>query len=232
MVADHDFMRPLHAKTISADVVNLPDGYKAVDAEFEVDADAWDAFDEQRIRLGAPGGFSFTWSESFANFRSSDPTTTVKFHLSGDASHFDDDALSEAGREIAAVGDVQLARLYQLSAEQSCRIILQIIEQGPNPAAIAISVGSSVAAAAIFEGLKLLVRKPKKRPISGPPQIDFLSRRDSPEGTRQTVLQVRSGNEAVLKRAIDAIGPALAGGEAELEWDDEKRRFVPPPEKT
>jgi hypothetical protein len=59
MVVNHDHARPLNASCLAAEVVELPDGHRAVEGIYEVDSGAWDAFQEELRTEGAPGGMSF-----------------------------------------------------------------------------------------------------------------------------------------------------------------------------
>jgi len=56
MLNQHDPMRRIDSRCLRAEVVDLPDGFKAVKAEFEVDSEAWAAVEAEWKAVGVEGG--------------------------------------------------------------------------------------------------------------------------------------------------------------------------------
>jgi hypothetical protein len=67
MLIGHDIRRPLNPTILDAQVRQRPDGYKEVWIRFSVDANVWAEFEEELAASGAPGGFSFAFSEPIAD---------------------------------------------------------------------------------------------------------------------------------------------------------------------
>ena len=82
-----------------------PDGYKEVWIRFSVDADAWAQFEEERLASGAPGGFSFAFSEPVTDLPSLAKESVAPVAIEADASHWSDEDL------LAAAEDLELLAL-------------------------------------------------------------------------------------------------------------------------
>lgn len=228
MIVQHDHARPLSSRCLRVAVVDLPNGYKAVEADFEVDADAWDAFQAELAVQGAPGGMSFTYSELFAELVPNDPASTKQFSLTADASHFSDDALREAGARLTEFGTVRVGRLYQFADVHTCRVVVQVVQDSgvldPDLRAVAIGVIS----AGIYDTIKRLLGRRSSQPDdNAPPQVEIhLS--TTPDGVSDQKLHVRAKDEVVLKDALDHFSDALDRPRGVLLWDPARRDWVEP----
>ena len=60
---NHDGTQTLNSHFISAEVIEIEDGFKAVEAQVEVDSEVWLANEERRIAAGAPGGVSIGYTK-------------------------------------------------------------------------------------------------------------------------------------------------------------------------
>ncbi len=214
-VNQHDPTQNLNAICLRADVVDLPDGFKAVEAELEVDAEAWDAVEADWSEVGAPGGMSITFSEPISELKPTDTKAIAAITIAADPSYFSDDDIQEAATRLTVVGSVTAARLYQLAAVPTPRIVIDL-------AAVLLSIPPGVAAAAIYDCLKHLLPRRKRlhKVLPEPTQIDICTRRN-PDGSIAQTVQVRSNDEAVLKHALDKLGDAVTWPKGQLKWEDE-----------
>ena len=220
MVINHDRSKPLNSRCIRVAVVDLPDGFKAVEGEFEVDADAWASYEEGLRATGAPGGMSFTFADMFLEVTAKVSEESVSFELAGDVGYFDDATLAEGARQLASAGTVRVGRLYQFSYEPACRIIIQI-QQGGAPPLVqgAIAAISGTLSIVLYNCLALLLRK-RRASATSPTQIELHTRQD-PDGSTSQVLQVRTDSEDVLKHAIDKLCDAMTRPDKHLEWESD-----------
>lgn len=231
VVANHDFMKPMHGKVNWAKVVPLPDGHKAVDIEIEVDTVAWEAFQEELTARQAPGGWSFTIAETFQSINAEEPIASGSFHLSADADFFSRDVIREAGEQLAPTAPTTLGMLYQFADPHACRVIIEYVQEGslPDLANIAIGVGIGVISAAVYDCLKVLLkgRKPPEDGDSPKTQVDFVTQRDA-DGRIRQVLTVTTDELDVVRRALDSVDTALQLPNAALGWDDDSQSWREP----
>jgi hypothetical protein len=224
-VLQHDPMRSLNAKCLKAEVVDLPDGHKAVHAEYEVDGDAWDTFEAECIAAGAPGGMSFTFSEFFVEIVPSGSSGPAQFSISADAAYFSDDTIRAAADKLATVGAVKAGRLYQFAEAPSCRIIIEFLQSGLP------GFAWGLASSALYDCLKYLVARrtaPSKQQVSAP-QIEFHVRQNA-DGSAERVLLLRTDKEQVLRYAVDKLGEVLTNPAQRLEWSEDTGEWREPDE--
>jgi hypothetical protein len=120
----HDIRRPLMVSNVDAGVEQLKDGYLAAWAEFDVDADAWAEYEAERDAVGAPGGMSFSATETIPG---SVPTIEAMTAVAADASHFDDTTILRAARELEPIGTAPAGRLYQFAFTPEAKVILDLV---------------------------------------------------------------------------------------------------------
>ncbi len=186
-------------------MVDLPNGYKAVEADFEVDADVWDAFQAELGEQGAPGGMSFTYAELFAELAPNDSTKTEQFSLTADASHFSDDAIHDAGARLTEFGTVRVGRLYQFADLHTCRVIVEVVHDsgGLDPDLWAVTLG--VISAGIYDAIKRLLRRRSSQPDDdAPPQVE-IHRSTTPGGASEQKLLVRTNARGRSERSAGSL---------------------------
>jgi hypothetical protein len=223
LVNNHDPMQRWEAQCLSADVIELPGGTKAVEAEFEVDVTDWGAIEADWASINAPGGISFTCGETIAELDAIDPKRSGTFlSIAADAAYFSDDILEKAASKLTSLGPVRIQRLYQFAAVPACRIIVDFTN-------IALSIGIAVIANALWASILLLLkhRKNANKEISKipePTQIDFRIFRDT-DGSIAKRLQICSSDPDVLKQALDRLLEAVERPEERLKWDEENHNW-------
>jgi hypothetical protein len=225
VVVNHDVLQDLGARCVNVVVVELPDGFKAVDAELDVDARAWDIFEAATIAAGAPGGMSFTASTSIGELSARDDLAGGELAITADAGHFTDADIAAAATELVSVGPVKVQRLYQFSHAPACRVIVEYVHAsgGLDGAAAALSVGLSVAAAAIYDCLKRLLpqRSRAVRALNQPAQIEIHLVEDDRDRPPQKLV-IQSDDLAVVKRALDHLAAVDGEPGAVAAWDDDR----------
>jgi hypothetical protein len=231
LVVHHDPMQPLDAVCLGAEVVGIGDGYKAVEADLEVNADAWEAFEAQRKVAGAPVGISFTYIDEFLQIGEGSP----RIRVAADAAHFTDDDIGEAATTLSVLGPLQVGRLYECADRPTCRIIIEYVLQDGSIPLIQEDMTTISAPPAIFAFLmRLLARSSRSSPGSShpettgvTPQIEFHTKTDS-DGSTSQVLKVGSDNNDVIRAAVDAIAGSLPSDEPLLEWNADSGDWEPP----
>jgi hypothetical protein len=220
LILEHDHARPLDAHCLSAEVVGLPDGHKAVAADFEVDGAVWDAHQDELRDKGVPGGMSFTYAEIFSELTPRDPARSGRFGLTADASHFTDEAIAEAGAVLTKLGTVRVGRLYQFADVPTCRVVIEYVQQSGGLDAAVRDVGIAIAGSAIYDALKKLFWGRSTTPaVSEPSQIEIHKTTES-DGVSEQRLLVRTDSEDVLKDAMDRFSDGIGRPERLLVWDD------------
>jgi hypothetical protein len=204
----------------------------------EVDARPWDDWIAQLDALGVPGGMSFTTTEPIGEVRSHDPAAVGRFALFADAGYFSDQDISAAASELASAGTVRTGRMYQFSAVQTCRIVVQYVHDsgGLDAAKIGLEVGIALVSTAIYDCIKHLLRRRPSLPNNASPpaakpgdpaqvepaQIEIHITTE-PDGVTTQTLQIRTNDEAVVSRALDHIIDAATRPEHPVvAWDDER----------
>jgi hypothetical protein len=103
------------------------DGYKEVWIKFTVDAEPWAQFADEIAAVGAPGGFSYAFSEPIADLRALTTGSATPVALEADASHWSDEDLLTAANELRAVGSVSVGRRYQFALEPLAVVVLTLV---------------------------------------------------------------------------------------------------------
>jgi hypothetical protein len=243
-LVNHNRMNELGARCLNAEVVDLDDGHKAVDAEFEVDADAWNRYQTHLDEVGAPGGASFSATERIGELPPRNPTSVGQFAVYADAGYFADEQITSAAEELTSVGTVRTGRLYQFSAVQACRIVVEYVHAsgGPDAATIGIEIGIALVSAAIYDCIKrLLAWRPAVPRYPPPPDVPppdptqtepaqiEIHTTTTPGGVTVQTFQIRTNDEAVVRRALDQIFEAAARPDRPVaEWDDEQGEWRAP----
>jgi len=202
MINQHDPMHPIDCRCLRAQVVELSDGFKAVEADFEVDAEAWAAVEAEWAAVGAPGGFSFSCAEWF------DTAMEASLKLAADPHYFSDADIKKAAEIMSSAGTVKAGRLYQFAAVPPPHIVVDL-------GAVLTTIPVSVLGSAIYDGLKYLLLRVihRKDEPAVETQIDF--------HTDSQTLQIRSSDAEVLKHALDRIGDAIESRNGLLAWREE-----------
>lgn len=244
MVTDHNRMNQLGARCLRAEVVDLADGEKAVEAEFEVDADAWERYQAHLNEVGGPGGASFSGTEAIGELPPRDPATIGQFAVFADAGYFSDADITAAAEELTGVGTVRTGRMYQFSAVQACRIVVEYVHTsgGPDAATVGIEIGIGLVINAIYDCIKhLLLRRPALPMYPPPPDVPApdptqiepaqieIHTVTTPDGVTVQTFQIRTNDDAVVRRALDQIVEAATRPDRPVvEWDDEQGEWRAP----
>jgi hypothetical protein len=228
----HDKTQDLNARVIAARVVSLDDGYKAVDAEVEVDSEPWKAFEARLKTKGFPGGISLSIVDHF-DAESEDEPAGPYISIIADAAHFSTDEIRESSDILRPLGDVRKGSLYQFADIPSCRIIVELVQQPGLPplATYASQLGIGVVAGLIAASIEKLLtavsrRVPKSSKASdeqsqaSPTQIEIVER-NLPDGTQTRAFKIVSNDPAVVERALDGLDDAYRSDRQSLIWDDE-----------
>lgn len=212
----HDTRQPVDSWCLRAEVVDLPDGAKAVEADFEVDSEQWDAVLSEWRTMGAPGGLSCTCIEALR------PAPGAHMALAADVYYFEDEEIVEAADIMSVAGPTSAQRMYQFAAVPPPHIVVDLT------AALA-CIPISILAAAVYDGLKYLLTKLAHRGKESvdETQID-LQIQSKAEGTVNRILHIRTSNEEVLKHAIDRIGDAIESPTSLLIWNEEDMDWEAP----
>ena len=201
MVFEHDVTDRLNADIVAAEVVDIGDDEAALEAEFEIDADAWQRLQDRFQAAGVRGGFSFSAASTQAVPADGlAPAVTI----AADAAAWSDAERLEAARSLAAVAPTQIDRLFQYSAIELAAVFLILKD-----------VGLGVLGNAAFEALKsLMSRRPEVVT-----RIEI--HRPRADGTVAKAVVVTSDPE-VVRVAIEALAPAPLG---DIAWYDTEKRL-------
>lgn len=214
----HSPLEPIDVKNVHAEVVETEHGQHALDATFDVDADAWARVQERFVEADVRGGFSFSAGEKQLGTSSGERPMVS---LAADAAAFTDEDRAAAWNLLEQSGPAEVSRLYQFDAQEILRVIVDVW-------AITGPFIVNIASSGIYDALKLLVRRHRDptvieirehRPDGG--YSTAVIRTDDPEMLR-TALGTLSGTPTGdLKRFNEAAGrwqlPAETGGEEERE---------------
>lgn len=204
---DHSVLEPIEVRNVRAAVVELGDGQHAVDATFDVDGAAWEPVQDRFDAAGVPGGFSFSAGETqLAPSGGRDP----QISLSADAAEFTDDDRAEAWRLLEVTGPANVTRLYQFSAHEFIRVIVDVW-------AIAGPFVVNLASSGMYDALKFLVGRHQE-----PTTVEIHEHR--PDGSRSTAL-IRTNDPTMLRAALEALPDAT---EPVQEFDAATGRWLPP----
>lgn len=143
MLGQHDWLRPIRTQRLRAQLVTLLDGERAVRLTGLVHS-------QDREAVGDVSGMSFSTQLSIGRAVGLNPEAEpVK--LSADAASFDDSVIATACSLMSAQAPAEGYRLYQFSALDDLRIIL---EMGLN---LVVALGPELATSAIWDGIKLML---------------------------------------------------------------------------
>jgi hypothetical protein len=193
MTFDHSALEPIAVTDVRAQVVELDDGEHAVDATFDVDEDAWKVVQARFDEVGVPGGFSFSAGEmQLAPSQGRVPMVS----LAADAAAFSDEDRAEAWHLLEATGPAAVSRLYQFSAPELLRIILDVwVIAGP----FVVNIASS----GIYDALKSLITR-----RSEPSVVEIREHRA--DGSYSTAV-ITTADPEVLRMALETLSTAPAG---------------------
>lgn len=192
---NHDERQRVSINNVDSGVEVLEDGHLAAWASFDVDADAWAAWQAKLEAAGATGGMSFTMLVPIGN---EDESTDV--FLAGDAAHFDDSTPSEAAACLQRFGDVQPQRLYQFAFEPQNVVIIGLLIN------TVVALGPNLAAAALWDATKLLWNR-----RAGSRRTRFTIDARAKGSSRQVKLLIAAQDEASLRTALDKGCEILSG---------------------
>lgn len=153
MLSHHDPTRPVRTRDLLAGVVSLPDGERAVRIAGLINAEDWAAAGEIR-------GMSFAYPQPIG--RADGPYPQAEpLRLSADAAWFDDATIAHACSLMSALAPVEGNRLYQFSAVEDLRVIVEI------GTSLVAALGPNLAASAVWDGLKymLIAVTPRRKRI-------------------------------------------------------------------
>lgn len=206
MFIGHDIRKPLSPTILDARVRERSDGYKEVWIRFTVDADAWAEFEGNLAASGAPGGFSFAFTEPVANLPPRADDSTASVVIEADASHWSDADLLAAAQDLRSVGSVHVGRRYQFAVEPLAVVVLTLVLA---------PILTGLATNAIYDGLKRFIGH-ERRTI-------FQFRIEREDG-HNVEARLETDDSGVLRRAIEAFD-RLAHVEQLIEWDDRERTW-------
>ncbi|WP_432948278.1 hypothetical protein ACQPXM_13285 [Kribbella sp. CA-253562] len=192
----HDPSRPLHPENVEAGVERLEDGHWAVWAEFDIDEDAWRAYQSEVEAAGAPGGMSITVTSPLP-----DLPGDADIWVFADAHHFSDDDLrsvvqllkDKSGQRSSAM------RLYQFSNIPEARVVFDMLYS------TVMALGPNVVASYIYDALKGMGRLGKKT------VVEPYFRRES-DGAVEAGFRVETADPAVAMLAMTEMGRLLDSG--------------------
>lgn len=203
----HDARRPLNGRCLAVEIVDLDDGHRAVDAEYEVDADAWDAFAAELEKEGVPGGMSFSYSATIVEFDGGSDASQSSLEIFADPAHFSDNAVAQAAERLSEAGPSRGGRLYQFNHAPTCRMVVEYVHDsgGLSASALLVQTGIALVATAIAEAVKGLLkrRKPDSR---GTPIVEV----HVVSGDERQRMTIEAESDQILGDALDAL-PDVAG---------------------
>ena len=206
MLIEHDIRRPLNPAILDTQVRQRSDGYKEVWIRFAVDADAWAQFEAELAASGAPGGFSFAFSEPIADLPALAAESVVPVALEADASHWSDEDLLAAAEDLRAIGSVHVGRRYQFALEPLAVVALTLVLA---------PILTGLITNTLYDGLKRFLR-PGRRTI-------FQFRVERQDG-RIVDARLETDEPDVLRHAIGAFD-RLVYPEQLNEWDEREQTW-------
>ena len=206
MLIGHDLRRPLNPTILDAHVRERSDGYKEVWIRFTVDGNAWAEFQGELAASGAPGGFSFAFTEPIANLPPRAGSSVASVVIEADASHWSDADLLAAAQDLQSVGSVHVGRRYQFALEPLAVVVLTFV---------LVPILTGLATNAIYDGLKRFIRRGSRT---------IFQFRIEREDERNVDARLETDDSEVLRHAIEAFD-RLAHAEQLNEWDDRERAW-------
>jgi hypothetical protein len=191
MTFDHSALHPISVSNVQAQVVELEGDEYAVDATFDVDEDDWRVVQQRFDKAGVRGGFSFTGGE-----KQLEPSRRPALvSLAADAAAFSDEERAEAWQLLEATGPAEVSRLYQFSAPELLRVVLDVW-------AIAGPFVVNIASSGIYDALKSLITRHR-----APTVVEIREHR--PDGSYSTAV-ITTSDPTVLRMALETLSAAPA----------------------
>ncbi|MFL6163850.1 MAG: hypothetical protein ACJ74U_16725 [Jatrophihabitantaceae bacterium] len=219
MNGNHDLTKPIRTRDLEAKLVTLDDGERAVRLTGMVVQADWEA-------VGPVGGMSFSTRESIGRAIGLNPDGD-ELTLLADAGWFDDQSIGDASVIISALAPVAGARLYQFSAVDDARVIL---EMGFSFVA---SCGPGLATSAVWDGIKYLLahRKMSDDGVITSTRIELVT--DLNAGTVTGIIDTSNPDAvsqalATYSEAVAATVGSIALGKQVIVWKEPDQRWVPP----
>ncbi len=219
MNGNHDLTKPIRTRDLEAKLVTLDDGERAVRLTGMVVQADWEA-------VGLVGGMSFSTSESIGRAAGLNPDAD-ELTLLADAGWFDDQSIGDASGIISRLAPVKGARLYQFSAIDDARVILEM------GLAFVASCGPGLATSAVWDGIKYLLAHRKKTDdgVLTSTRIELVT--DLNSGTITGIIDTSSPDVvaqalATYSEAVAAAAESVAQGKQIIVWKDPDERWAPP----
>jgi hypothetical protein len=114
----------------------------SLNATFEVDENAWKTVEDRFAEKGVPGGFSFTASEPQGE---AGEGVKAVIRISADAAAFNDQDREQAWVELSKQAPAQANRLYQFSATDIARVIIEVWPE------LALALGIELTGSVLYE---------------------------------------------------------------------------------
>lgn len=206
MLIGHDIRRPLNPSILDVQVRQRPDGYKEVWIRFSVNADTWAQFEEERAASGAPGGFSFAFSEPVADLPSLAKESVDPVAIEADASHWSDEDLLAAAEDLRAIGPVHVGRRYQFAFEPLAVVVVVLTM-------IVAPIVTGLITNALYDSLKRFLRRGQR--------TIFQFRVEREDGSNIDA-SLETDDLEVLRHAIGAFNQ-LVNSDQLTEWNEDEQ---------
>ena len=206
MLIGHDIRRPLNPSILDVQVRQRPEGYKEVWIRFSVDADAWTQFEEERAASGAPGGFSFAFSEPIADLPPLAKESVAPVAIEADASHWSDEDLLAAAEDLRAIGPVHVGRRYQFAFEPLAVVVLTLI---------VVPIVTGLITNALYDGLKRFLRRGQR--------TIFQFRVEREDGSSVDA-RLETDDPEVLRQAMGAFNQLVSADQLN-EWNEDEQTW-------
>ena len=203
---NHDIRRPMDAKILDAEVRPTADGFKEVWVRIDVDAGQWDAFDQQRIAAGAPGGFSFSAAQPVRVLDGLPSASTEVIELAADASHWPDEVLLAAAEDLRQIGTVDVGRRFAFAYDPAAVVVISI----------ALNLVLTVVGNALYDALKRFLFTDR------PTIFHFRVER----GDELVEARLETSASDTLRQAVDAFDELVNPGRLFV-WDEESGEWKP-----
>ncbi len=207
----HDLARPIAPMNVTAGMEQMDDGELAVWTEFDIDEEVWGRFEAERLEAGAPGGFSFSTTETFAT-RGKPPYDLA---IAADASYFPAPATLATAETLPPGLSVELAELFQFSWVPEPKVLIEI------GMALLMSTPSDLLGLLLSDVANRLKAQLKE----DAPAPTFELRVSRTPKTRTTQVKITAQSDEGLHQAMQQVPDILrAEGQAAF-WDDQARHW-------
>lgn len=226
---EHDLSRPIRARNFTASVETRSDGIDELKFSVEIHP-------EDAVKFESMQKMSATIMTPIDRDAHAHPNRHRRVRLGADHAWFDDEALVAAEERLVNVG----VRLEDLSIERALQF-----SQIPDPQiflTIVYPILSSIGASAIWDAIKLLLRR-RKTPRGGDDGSSTILNVTVTEGERSLTASIATNDAGVAERAFESLDNAVNSffqGEGDgsglealepkaiLVWDEQNRRWQPP----